>query len=169
MIQARKFKISFNLSASPEDVQSLAQECFDAQLDLDDGEIQTLAAQINNAIVGVANVEQILADTADDLGTAQALKTRAETVRDEAIAQREVADNVTNLLSEAYVRQDAAEIAVSQTRTDIDSARSDLGQVLELNSNFLGLTGICAAFGDRLALRALIFGGPFRGRFCQVS
>ena len=115
--------------ASAEDVQSLADECLEAQLNLGDGEIQALAVQINNAIVGVPDVEQILADTADDLEIARALKTRAESVRDEAIAQREVAENVTRSLSEAAVSQDAAEIAVTQTRQDIDSARSDLGQV----------------------------------------
>ena len=115
--------------ATPENVQELAQECFQAQLDLDESEIQTLALQINNAIVGVANVDQILADTADDLSTAQALKAKAEKVRDEAIAQREIANNVTKSLGEALVSQSAAENAVLETRTDIDSARSDLGQV----------------------------------------
>merc|ERR1712141_683716 len=57
---------------------------------------------------------------------------------DEAIAQREVAENVTRSLSEAAVSQDAAEIAVTQTRQDIDSARSDLGQIQNDMSNAVG-------------------------------
>ena len=123
--------------ASPADVQSLADECLTAQLNLGDGEIEDLAAQINNAVVGVPDVEQILADTADDLERARALKTRAESVRDEAIAQREVAESVTQSLSEAAVSQDAADIAVTQTRQDIDSVRSDLGQVYLFSRIFL--------------------------------
>ena len=123
--------------ASPADVQSLADECLTAQLNLGDGEIEDLAAKINNAVVGVPDVEQILADTADDLERARALKTRAESVRDEAIAQREVAESVTQSLSEAAVSQDAADIAVTQTRQDIDSVRSDLGQVYLFSGIFL--------------------------------
>jgi len=84
---------------------------------------------INNAIVGVANVDQILQDTADDLITAEDLKTRAETVQAEAREQLDKAENVTQALSQAAVSQDAADLAVAQTRADTNLARADLGQI----------------------------------------
>jgi hypothetical protein len=42
--------------ASPESVQALAQECLDAELAQDQDEIEKLAVDINNAIVGAPNV-----------------------------------------------------------------------------------------------------------------
>ena len=92
-------------------------------------EIQNLATGINNAIVGVADVDNILADTADDLKNAEDLKVRAESIQALARQQLSSAENVTEALSQAAVSQDAADIAVTQTRTDIDSARGDLGKV----------------------------------------
>ena len=109
--------------------KNLQFQCLSAELDLNTAQIQGLAVNINNAIVGVADVDQILADTADDLITAEDLKTRAETVQAEAKAQLESAESVTRALSQAAVSQDAADLAVTQTRSDIDSARADLGQV----------------------------------------
>lgn len=97
-----------------------------------DDQIQELAENINNAIGGVADVDQIIADTTDDLQAAQDLKARAELVRSEAKAQLDSAENVTNALSQAEESQNAADIAVTQTRDDIDRARADLGQVLQL-------------------------------------
>lgn len=116
--------------ASPADVQTLANECLTAEMNLDQTEIENLAVNINNAIVGVAEVDQILADTADDLITAEDLKVRAETAQAEAKAQLSSAENVTKALSQAAVSQDAADIAVTQTKSDIDDARSDLGSVI---------------------------------------
>ena len=104
-------------------------QCLSAELDLDQSEIQNLAVNINNAIVGVADVDQILADTADDLNTAEDLKIRAEMIQSQAKEQLDSAESVTKALSQAAVSQDAAELAVTQTRTDIDSARADLGKV----------------------------------------
>ena len=51
-----------------------------AELSLDSTEIENLAGQINDAISGVMNVEQILDETADDVKKAGDLKTRAEQV-----------------------------------------------------------------------------------------
>ena len=51
-----------------------------AELSLGSNAIQDLASQINDAISGVMNVEQILADTADDVQKAGDLKSRAEQV-----------------------------------------------------------------------------------------
>jgi hypothetical protein len=51
-----------------------------AELSLDSKEIEDLAAQINDAISGVMNVDQILEETADDVKEAGDLKVRAEQV-----------------------------------------------------------------------------------------
>lgn len=107
----------------------LTFQCLNEELNLDTAEIQNLAVSINNAIVGVPDVDQILADTADDLIKATDLKTRADAALNEAQQQLSSAESITEALSQAAVSQDAADIAVSQTQTDIDSARSDLGQV----------------------------------------
>lgn len=115
--------------ASTADVATLAEECLNAELNLDESQIQDLAVQIEAAIENVADVDKILAETADDLRIAQDLKARAESVQTEAKAQLSSAESVTTNLSQAAVSQDAANDAVAQTRNDIDSARTDLGQI----------------------------------------
>jgi hypothetical protein len=51
-----------------------------AELSLDSKSIEDLAGQINEAISGVMNVDQILKETADDVQKAGDLKARAEQV-----------------------------------------------------------------------------------------
>ena len=51
-----------------------------AELSLDSNAIENLAGQINEAISGVMNVDQILEETADDVKKAGDLKIRAEQV-----------------------------------------------------------------------------------------
>ena len=101
----------------------------DAELAQDQAEIEKLAVDINNAIVGVPDVDQILADTADNVLMATELKNEAEAVQKEAKTQLDIAEKIIRELSNAAVSQDAAEEAVIQTRNDIDSARTNLGQV----------------------------------------
>ena len=108
----------------------------DAELAQDQAEIEKLAVDINNAIVGVPDVDQILADTADNVLMAGDLKNEAEAVQKEAKTQLDIAEKIIRELSNAAVSQDAAEEAVIQTRNDIDSARTNLGQVSYfLNAN----------------------------------
>ena len=52
-----------------------------AELSLDSKEIEDLAGQINDAISGVMNVDQILEETANDVKEAGDLKVRAEQVK----------------------------------------------------------------------------------------
>ena len=103
---------------------------------MDQNQIENLASDIENAINGVADVEQILTDTAEDITTAEDLKARAEAIQIEAKAELDRAESVVKNLSEADESQNAADIAVSQTRNDIDSARADLGQVRKCNANY---------------------------------
>ena len=42
-------------------------KCLSAELNLDQDAIEQMAVDINNAIVGVPDVDQILADTGDDV------------------------------------------------------------------------------------------------------
>ena len=101
----------------------------DAKLDLDQAEIQNLATEINAAIGDVSEVEQIITETADNLAVAQGLKSRAEDAEMQAKAELAKAEKVAEDLSQAEESQNAADDAVTQTKQDIDSARSDLGQV----------------------------------------
>ena len=101
----------------------------DAKLDLDQAEIQNLATEINAAIGDVSEVEQIITETADNLAVAQDLKSRAEDAEMQAKAEFAKAEKVAEDLSQAEESQNAADDAVTQTKQDIDSARSDLGQV----------------------------------------
>jgi hypothetical protein len=59
-----------------------------AELSLDSTEIENLAGQINDAISGVMNVEQILEETADDVKKAGDLKTRAEQVKQSELLRK---------------------------------------------------------------------------------
>ena len=60
---------------------------------------------------------------------AQDLKSRAEDAEMQAKAELAKAEKVAEDLSQAEESQNAADDAVTQTKQDIDSARSDLGQV----------------------------------------
>ena len=104
-------------------------QCLSAELDLDATQIENLADDINNAIADVVNVDEILAATSGDLTAAMNLKHRAEIVRADAQAQLAGAEGVTKALSDAEESQDAADLAITNTRTDIDAARKDLAQV----------------------------------------
>jgi len=115
--------------ASPASVQALANECLSAELNLDQSEIERLAVGINNAVVGVPDVDEILANTTDNVEMAEQLKNDAEAVQNEAKTQLDIAEKIIKELSNAAVSQDAADLAVAQTRNDIDSARTNLGQI----------------------------------------
>ena len=112
----------------------------EAQLSLDSTEIESLAQQINEAISGVVNVDQILEDTEDDVAKAEALKKRADQVRQEAEQTLEHAETVTKSLSEAVEAQNQADIAIQSTQEDIDSARKDLKPVISCPSSALTST-----------------------------
>ena len=101
----------------------------EAELRLDDNKITEIANEINNAIGGVANVEQILQDTQPDLETAQQLSQRAKDAERLAQEQLEKANKVTDDLSKALEAQNRADVSIQTTQTDIDSARKDLAQV----------------------------------------
>eukprot|EP00094_Tigriopus_californicus_P009037 TCALIF_08711-PA protein Name:"Similar to LanB1 Laminin subunit beta-1 (Drosophila melanogaster)" AED:0.08 eAED:0.08 QI:0/0.86/0.81/1/0.86/0.87/16/623/1807 len=115
--------------ASPEDVQKLADECLAAEMDLDSSEISGLAQEINSAIDSVTNVDQILAETADDLNRAQELQRRADFTKQNAEEQLKHAEEVTNFLSQAVEAQNMADISIQSAQEDIDSARKDLSQI----------------------------------------
>ena len=100
-----------------------------AELRLDDNKITEIANEINNAIGGVANVEEILQDTQPDLETAQQLSQRAKDAERLAQEQLEKANKVTDDLSKALEAQNRADVSIQTTQTDIDSARKDLAQV----------------------------------------
>ena len=105
-----------------------------AELNLDQSEIERLAVGINNAVVGVPDVDEILANTTDNVEMAEQLKNDAEAVQTEAKTQLDIAEKIIKELGNAAVSQDAADLAVVQTRNDIDSARTNLGQVRLMTS-----------------------------------
>lgn len=98
-------------------------------MDLDSSEISGLAQEINSAIDSVTNVDQILAETADDLSRAQELQQRADRTKQNAEEQLKHAEEVTNFLSQAVEAQNKADISIQSAQEDIDSARKDLSQV----------------------------------------
>ena len=112
-------------------------KCLSAELLLDQDYIDQMAIDIQNAIVGVPDVDQILADTGDDVINAEQLKNDAEEVKTEAKTQLDIAEKIIKELSNAAVSQDAAETAVCRTQNDINSARTNLGQVSFLNFSYL--------------------------------
>ena len=118
-----------NDQATPEDVKRLAKECNEAEMSLDNAEIQELAEKINNAISGVSNVDQILEDTSSDLNRAEQLEKAAKDVREEAVKQLKQAEAVTLDLSKASEAQNDADQKIQTTQTDIDSARKDLATI----------------------------------------
>ena len=103
-----------------------------AEMTMDNAKIEELAGNINNAISGVSNVDEILAETSGDLSRAETLRDSAVSIREEAEKQLAIAENVTKHLSEAVEAQNQADIRIQATQTDIDSARVDLSTVRDL-------------------------------------
>merc|ERR1712198_172355 len=114
-------------SATPDQVKEVANECLNAEMAMDAGEIQDLADQINEATATVTDVDKINEQTAKPLQTAEDLKLRADAAKTEAMTQLARAENVTKSLGDAEEAQNAAEEAIQSALADIASARNDLG------------------------------------------
>lgn len=102
-----------------------------AELNMDPAKIAELAEKINVAIEGVANVDEILADTSDDLARAQVLSESAKRAKELADEQLKHAEKVTQDLSLAVEAQNRADVDIQATQTDIDSARKNLAKISE--------------------------------------
>ena len=68
-------------------VKEVANECLNAEMAMDAGEIQDLADQINEATATVTDVDKINEQTAKPLQTAEDLKLRADAAKTEAMTQ----------------------------------------------------------------------------------
>jgi len=64
--------------AKPDDIRNAANEVLNKKIQLEPAQITELAQRINDTIASLTNIDDILAETSDDLSTANALKNEAD-------------------------------------------------------------------------------------------
>ena len=115
--------------ASPQAIRDLARETQDMSISLRPEQITELARQINETIASLTNIQGILADTAEDLAMANALKRRADDAKAQAELILQTAQSVITALERAAAAQNAARAAMGSAETSIEQAEADLTSV----------------------------------------
>jgi len=64
--------------AKPDDIKNVAVEVLNKKIQLEPEQITELAQKINNTIASLTNIDDILAETSDDLALANSLKNEAD-------------------------------------------------------------------------------------------
>ena len=108
---------------------TLNLQCLAAELRLNGTTISDIAAEINNAIQNVADVEGILTSTGPDLIRVKQLAEASKQAETYAKNELAKANKVTDDLSKALEAQNKADVSIQTTQTKISSAREDLAQV----------------------------------------
>ncbi|XP_059469528.1 laminin subunit beta-1 isoform X2 [Neocloeon triangulifer] len=115
--------------ATPEEIKNLAQEVLSKKIQLEPAQISDLAQEINNTIASLTNIDDILAETSDDLLAANNLKVDSDAAKAEAEEMLERAKKVVEDLAEAASTQGLAEAAIEKANKDISTAEKDLTQI----------------------------------------
>ncbi|GAB6026920.1 laminin beta [Chamberlinius hualienensis] len=116
-------------NAKPQEIQMRADETLEKGIKLRPEEITNLAKQINDTIASLTNIDQILAETADDLARAQALKKQADDAKKDAEDVFNTAKKVAKALEDAKDAQDKAKAAIDKANDDINNAEANLAQI----------------------------------------
>ncbi|CAL1537788.1 unnamed protein product [Lymnaea stagnalis] len=136
-----------NNTATPEDVEKLANEVLAMEIPLKPEQIKDLSDKINRAVNSLKDIDKILAQTAESRRQAEELKEQAEEASANAQAVRKTATDVRNALDEAKEVQDKAENAIQKARNDIREAEEDLNLISRLTGN---VSSVSAASEDIL-------------------
>ncbi|XP_052780094.1 laminin subunit beta-1-like [Mya arenaria] len=115
--------------AEPKNIEATANEVLAMTISLQPEQVIQLAQEINQTIQGLQNIDNILDDTREDLGTAEKLKERAENASKAAAAILDIAQGVLKALNGSKEAQDKAKMAIDQADSDISDAQTDLTQI----------------------------------------
>jgi coxsackievirus/adenovirus receptor len=120
---------SNNKTASPEEIRELADKTLALDLQLDPEEIKSLATKIDITVASLKDVEQIIENTRNDLSRVEELKQIANHTKQRADNVLETANKVVLALSETEEAQEKALEAIKKSKTDVELAKNDLGQI----------------------------------------
>lgn len=115
--------------ARPAEIRTLGVECFNLSISLKPEQILELARKINDTIASLTNIDKILAETANDLATAEQLKERADRAREMADNILETVEAVLEMLRLAAIEQQKAAAAIAAATADIEAAQGDLTEI----------------------------------------
>ncbi|BFZ08525.1 hypothetical protein BsWGS_11564 [Bradybaena similaris] len=124
----RDFLIGNN-TASPSDVEKIANEVLAMKIPLRPEQINELAEKINRVVSTLTDIDQILEETSDSRKAAEELKRRAENASADAQAIRNNAQEVRNALEEAKRVQAIAEMTIEKAKKDIEDAEAFLNMI----------------------------------------
>ncbi|CAG0923821.1 unnamed protein product, partial [Notodromas monacha] len=114
--------------ATPAEIRTLAEEVRSKSISLQPQQIQKLAAEINATIQALTNIDDIINATADDLNTANMLKKRADTAKEQAGKVWDSVQAVLEALKEAEGAQKRAKAARENADQKVDQANGFLSQ-----------------------------------------
>ncbi|XP_046682808.1 laminin subunit beta-1 isoform X2 [Homalodisca vitripennis] len=111
------------------EIQNLASQAQQKNIQLQPEQITELAKNINTTIASLTDINTILADTAEDLQLAQESKDQADRAKAEAENILTTAQTFLDTLEEAEEIQEKIKTAVDTANSNIEQAKIDLTQI----------------------------------------
>ncbi|CAH2007905.1 unnamed protein product [Acanthoscelides obtectus] len=105
-------------NTKPEDIQHLAEEIFEKNIEKTPEEVQELADNIKDAVDRLTNTDYIIDETKDDLAKVNQLKAHAEQAKENATKLLKEAEDVNDSLNKTQDAQAEAENAIDKARND---------------------------------------------------
>jgi len=118
-----------NQGATPQEIQKLARQTKEKNIELQPEQITELAHNINSTISSLTDINTILADTAEDLEVAQQLKAQADMAKAGAENILTKAQEFLDTLGQAESTQELIKVAINNTNNNITQAKLDLTQI----------------------------------------
>ncbi|XP_031335758.1 laminin subunit beta-1 isoform X2 [Photinus pyralis] len=115
--------------STPEDIEKVAREVLEKQIDQKPEEIIELAQKIKDTVESLTNIDPIIAATADDLKKVEKLKSDADSVKIKANEILKVAEEVKEALGNSSLAQEQAGIAISGAKGNIDEVNRMLDKI----------------------------------------
>uniref|UniRef100_A0A8C4QLX0 Laminin EGF-like domain-containing protein n=1 Tax=Eptatretus burgeri TaxID=7764 RepID=A0A8C4QLX0_EPTBU len=116
-------------SANPDSIEYMAGRVMQLSIPASESRIATLTVNIKARVRSLANVDAILARTADSVHQAARLLREARRARSNAENMRNATDVVKEALSGAKFAQMAAELAIRQAQSNVQDTRNALSSM----------------------------------------
>ncbi|XP_005110416.2 laminin subunit beta-1 [Aplysia californica] len=129
-----------NETATPEDIEKIAEEVLNMQIPMNPDKIRELAEKINRAVESLTDIDKILADTKGSRDIAEELKRQAESASADAQDIRNTAQDVRDALDEAKRVQASAAKAIEMATQDIQDAEDDFNTIRQETGTVTALT-----------------------------
>ncbi|XP_061592828.1 laminin subunit beta-2 isoform X1 [Cololabis saira] len=115
--------------ADPDSIEAIANHVLELSIPASPLQIRLLADEIKDRVRSLANVNNILQETEEDVRGAERLLLDAKRARHHAEGVKTAAETVTQALLDAQTAQTSAEKAIARARTDIGDTENRLAEI----------------------------------------